>query len=379
MFSRRLTQLALLSILWAAPAAAQSGPMAVGDGAAGGAEGTEAGEVDLSHTALARGRYAVVIDLDDNTLSFRKGDVTLWSAPVGTGTALWLNTGKKQYDFATPNGIFHVQYKELNPVWIAPDWFFVENGLPVPPPNDKKRYYPGGLGAAAVYIDHDLAIHGTDKPELLGQRVSHGCIRLSNRDALRLFHNVQVGTEVIIVGGRDIERRTVRPGEVKSTFTPDEKPPKDPELEGWKAMPTEELLGVLDDELWLDEESSRWPEVAGLLLDRGLEDDDEALVGLLEQSRSLPDEAARREYGTFLADAFARGPLRTTQMLAELSTSTRRRAARAIVEATMELYHGDFDDAAAPWPTRRVPAAAVDDDAQPGWNALARAEREFRE
>jgi hypothetical protein len=45
----------------------------------------------------------------------------------------------------------------------------------------------------------------------------------------------------------------------------------------------------------------------------------------------------------------------------------------------MELYHGDFDDPAAPWPTRRVPASAVEDDAQAGWNALAQAERQFRE
>src|SRR5690606_25878301 len=128
--------------------------------------------------ALAKGRYAVVIDLDHNQLHFKQADVTLWSAPIGTGTGLMMQDGDSDWDFSTPNGVFHVQFKERDPVWIAEDWYFVENGLPVPPPNDPKRYFPGGLGAAAVYIDHDLAIHGTDKPELLGQRVSHGCIRL---------------------------------------------------------------------------------------------------------------------------------------------------------------------------------------------------------
>jgi hypothetical protein len=378
---RRFSQMALLTALVSTPALApaQSGPMALNAGAAGGTEGGEPGDVDLSRTALARGRFAVVIDLDVNRLYFKKGEMTLWSAPVGTGTALRLEDGEQGWDFNTPNGVFSVQYKEANPVWIAPDWFFVENGLPVPPPNSKKRYFPGGLGSAAVYIEHDLAIHGTDHPELLGQRVSHGCIRLANRDATRLFHDVQVGTEVIIVGGHDIERRTVKPGEVKPNFDPDTKPPADPVFDGWKKMSTDELLTELDDELWLDAETSRWPDVAGLLLDRGLRDDGEALEGLLVQLRSLPDEAVRREYGAFLADAYARNPLRTLRSLSDLPSTSRRRAARAIVDATMELYHGDFDDHAAPWPTRRVPASAVDEDAQPGWQALALAEREFRE
>src|SRR5690606_358254 len=121
----------------------------------------------------------------------------------------------RDWDFSTPNGVFQVQFKERDPVWIAEDWYFIENGLPVPPPNDRSRYFPGGLGAAAVYFSRELAIHGTDKPELLGQRVSHGCIRLSNADALRLYHNVQVGTEVVIVGGEDIPQVVITPAEAR--------------------------------------------------------------------------------------------------------------------------------------------------------------------
>lgn len=335
-------------------------------------------------TALARGRYAVVIDLDQNRLFFKQGDLTLWSARVGTGTGLRLKDDDREWNFATPNGVFHVQYKEQNPAWNAPDWYFVENGLPVPPPGDSSRVFPGGLGAAALFIENDLAIHGTNRPELLGQRVSHGCIRLSNRDALRLYHNVQVGTEVLIVGGRDLPERVVTPAQVqaeksKRTFDPTRPAAADPVLEEWKALETPDLLVVLRNELWLDEESSRWPEVAAILLERGLGEDDEALRGLMTQVGRLPDRRLEREYSTFLADAYGRGALRTLAAISRLDERRREEVARAIVDATMNLYHGDFEDPTAPWPTARVPRSVVGDDAERGWDLLAAAEREMRD
>lgn len=388
---RALTALAAVAVAPAA-LAAQARAVAVnlpavveGSGSLSGVSDSDG--VDLSTTALARGRYAVLIDLDHNLLSFRKGDQTLWTAPIGTGTGLRMQEGDQKWDFSTPNGIFHVQFKEENPVWIAPDWFFLENDLPIPSPNDRKRYFPGGLGAAAVYIDHDLAIHGTDKPELLGQRVSHGCIRLSNRDAMRLYHNVQVGTEVIIVGGRHVAEEAEakagagakKPAGLASFDPTPKKAPKDPVLEGWRRMSTEDLLAVLDNELWLDADLTRWPEVANLLLDRGLKKDDgEALTGLFTAVADLPDARVEREYSTFLADAYARGPQRTVDALGELDRGQRRRAAAAIVSATMELYNGGFDDPTAPWPTRRLPESARETVSSAGWRALSAAEVDFR-
>lgn len=390
MWFRRFTQLAICALATGTPALAraQGVPIAVnasmmadGSGSARhGSTATASSDYDLSGTALARGRYAVLIDLDKNLLSFRKGDQVLWTAPIGTGTGLRMEKGDQAWDFSTPNGIFHVQFKEENPVWIAPDWFFLENGLPVPPPNDKKRYFPGGLGAAAVYIDHDLAIHGTDKPELLGQRVSHGCIRLANRDAQRLYHNVQVGTEVIIVGGRNAAKEAAEAAARGNTFDPSpKKAPKDPVLEGWKAMNSEDLVITLDNELWLDSEISRWPEVASLLLDRGLKsDDEEALAGLFSMAGNLPSTRIEREYSTFLADAYARSPRETVEALGRLDRTTRRRAASAIVSATMDLFNGSFDDPTAPWPTWRLPESARERLSPTGWRALASAESDFR-
>ena len=43
-----------------------------------------------------------------------------------------------------------------------------------------------------------VGIHGTDQPELIPGRVSHGCIRLRNADIVRLARLMPVGTPVTI-------------------------------------------------------------------------------------------------------------------------------------------------------------------------------------
>ena len=43
-----------------------------------------------------------------------------------------------------------------------------------------------------------VGIHGTDQPWLIGQAVSHGCIRMRNADILRLRRWAKPGTRLII-------------------------------------------------------------------------------------------------------------------------------------------------------------------------------------
>jgi lipoprotein-anchoring transpeptidase ErfK/SrfK len=45
-----------------------------------------------------------------------------------------------------------------------------------------------------------IGIHGTDRPDLLPGRVSHGCIRMRNADILELARRMPVGTPVVIQG-----------------------------------------------------------------------------------------------------------------------------------------------------------------------------------
>jgi lipoprotein-anchoring transpeptidase ErfK/SrfK len=47
-------------------------------------------------------------------------------------------------------------------------------------------------------IDARLAIHGTDRPDLVGARASQGCLRATDREVRWLMRTVPVGTQVTI-------------------------------------------------------------------------------------------------------------------------------------------------------------------------------------
>lgn len=334
--------------------------------------------------ALERGRYAILIDLDENILYFKEGDVTLWSAPVGTGTGMRVITEDDEWEFSTPTGRFQVQYKERDPVWIAPDWYFVENNRPVPAINDPSRVMKNTLGVAAVYISPHLAIHGTDRPELIGQRVSHGCIRLENRYALRLYNNVQVGTEVIIVGGEDVTE-SARVVDLREGYDPSlasrgrQGPaPVDQKLEGWKKLRTPALLAALDEQLE-QRVDSRWDQIATLLIDRAADADEEALLGLLTRVGNLPSERVQREWGTLLTEMYRRDTIGTLEGMADLTIRERRAAAELLVSASVALFGGDLKSPSTPWPSIRIATALESRRARWGEQAIVAAERAHRD
>ena len=163
-----------------------------------------ASQAGFLEAPLEPGEPYIVIRLADNRLDLVDGADVLWSAPVATGTGFRLEGAGQAWEFDTPRGLFRVERKEKDPVWIMPDWAFVERGLPVPPADSPTRRRKGTLGSTALYIGYELAIHGTDNPDLVlhpdpdARRVSHGCIRMTDEDARRLFHEVEVGTLVLI-------------------------------------------------------------------------------------------------------------------------------------------------------------------------------------
>jgi len=55
------------------------------------------------------------------------------------------------------------------------------------------------LGSRALYIGSTLyRIHGSNEPHTIGQAVSSGCIRMTNRDVEHLYERVRVGARVIV-------------------------------------------------------------------------------------------------------------------------------------------------------------------------------------
>lgn len=145
----------------------------------------------------ADGRY-IIISLDEKRLHLMEGERVIWSATVGTGTGTRLEGAGQKWDFSTPRGMFRIQRKEKDPVWNLPDWVFVERKEPIPPQDSPKRREKGMLGTTALYMEEQIAIHGTNFPEKLGQAVSHGCIRMSNEMVRVLYHEVKEGTPVLI-------------------------------------------------------------------------------------------------------------------------------------------------------------------------------------
>ena len=86
----------------------------------------------------------------------------------------------------TPSGDFYVRNKLTNfdNAFYGPVAFGTSGRSPV------LTDWPGG---------GFIGIHGTNHPELLPGRVSHGCIRLRNEDILDLARLMTVGTPVTIV------------------------------------------------------------------------------------------------------------------------------------------------------------------------------------
>jgi len=199
---RRIIGLLVAACAWAWPLQAQLVPEYDGE-VRFRADVLERGMVAGSSLVRGEGRY-VVVHLAENRVFVFDGARAVWSAPAGTGTGFRLATGEHRWKFSTPRGMFRVQKMEKDPIWEAPDWHFVERGVPIPPSNSPARIVRGGMGTTALYLGDGIAIHGTNQPELLlradpeRRRVSHGCIRLTNEAARTLMHMVDVGTPVLI-------------------------------------------------------------------------------------------------------------------------------------------------------------------------------------
>jgi hypothetical protein len=88
----------------------------------------------------------------------------------------------------TPLGLFYVTDK-FNPA-IDPDWAILGAYAFETSAYSKLTDWPGG---------GIVGMHGTPSPHLLGQAVSHGCIRLHNDDVTFLRNRVPVGTPVKVV------------------------------------------------------------------------------------------------------------------------------------------------------------------------------------
>jgi lipoprotein-anchoring transpeptidase ErfK/SrfK len=73
------------------------------------------------------------------------------------------------------------------------------------PADPSGPFGPGAIGISAFSPvltgwaqGGPIAIHGTNRPELIGHAVSNGCIRVRNDDLVRLFERTRAGTPVLV-------------------------------------------------------------------------------------------------------------------------------------------------------------------------------------
>lgn len=125
---------------------------------------------------------SLVIKLSDRRVYVHRAGKVETSYPIAVGKKGW----------ETPTGTFKILQMQRDPSWEHP-W----TGQVIPPgPNN-----PLGNRWIGFWTDgkNFIGFHGTPNERLVGQAVSHGCIRMRNRDVMALFEQVRVGTPVTVV------------------------------------------------------------------------------------------------------------------------------------------------------------------------------------
>jgi len=141
----------------------------------------------------------LIINTTKNTFVLRTKKKILREGICSTGSYILLDAGEgQQWIFKTPKGQMRILGKVVDPVWIKPDWAFIEESLPVPAINDPDRLEPGSLGDYALKLGDGYMIHGTLYQRFLGLPVTHGCIRLGDDDLKEVYKNMQIGSKVYI-------------------------------------------------------------------------------------------------------------------------------------------------------------------------------------
>ncbi|MCA1992206.1 MAG: L,D-transpeptidase [Coleofasciculus sp. S288] len=131
--------------------------------------------------AIASISSRLVVDLSEAKVYSYWGDRLIATYPIAVGQKGW----------ETPTGTFTVLNKRRNPAWKHP---ITGEAIPTGPDN------PLGDRWIGFWSDnrHQIGFHGTNKEQLVGQAVSHGCLRMRNADIRALYEQVEVGTQVIV-------------------------------------------------------------------------------------------------------------------------------------------------------------------------------------
>ena len=120
----------------------------------------------------------VLIEVGARRVTVFHGDAVLLQAPVAVGTDRT----------PTPTGNFFVDGTVKVPYDTGP---YGAYQVSVSGFSDVLQSFGGGVG--------QIAMHGTNRPELIGQAVSNGCVRMTNDDITAMAQLAPLGTPVDVV------------------------------------------------------------------------------------------------------------------------------------------------------------------------------------
>lgn len=135
------------------------------------------GWVSASQVTLTRTDYRVDVALSQHRLTVYRGTQAVLTTAAATGTTA----------DPTPTGLLYV----TDVVRTAhPDGPYGPYALGLSGYSPTLTSFDGG--------DGEIGIHGTNQPQLIGQSVSHGCVRVPNNVAAELASALPLGTPVTV-------------------------------------------------------------------------------------------------------------------------------------------------------------------------------------
>ena len=129
-------------------------------------------------SATAAHRRVIVVSLEDRKLALVEDGQVVKVYPVAVGKS----------STPSPVGTFTIERRVKNPTYSH------DGRVVAPGPNN-----PVGSTWIALNIP-TYGIHGAPDPTAIGKRQSHGCVRLTNWDAVELGKAVKKGAQVAFVG-----------------------------------------------------------------------------------------------------------------------------------------------------------------------------------
>ena len=157
-------------------------------------------------------RNQIIIDISEQRLYLFEKDILKQSFPVSTSS---FGEGSIANSFKTPLGLHQIKEKigtnvPINTIFIARENTSKKAKIINKKIDSDDDYVTSRIlwldgleigknkGSGVDSYDRYIYIHGTHEEGLIGQKASHGCIRMFNQDVIYLYDKVEEGTKVLI-------------------------------------------------------------------------------------------------------------------------------------------------------------------------------------